>query len=80
MFDAFHLMKVALNVKYFFIKVAKYKQSSILTSIQNTEITITVLFAKKQQKPMMVQVTGHWETFLKLQLDTKNKKILRNKN
>jgi glycerol-3-phosphate responsive antiterminator len=46
------LEKVAINVKYFVIKVAKCKLSSIMTSIQNTTkylFTITVLIAKKQQ-------------------------------
>jgi hypothetical protein len=35
MLDAFHLKKITLNVNYF---VAKYKQSSIFTSILNTKL------------------------------------------
>jgi hypothetical protein len=39
MLDAYQFKKVGLNVKLFVLKVAKYKPSSILTSIQNN-ITI----------------------------------------
>jgi hypothetical protein len=57
MLDAYHLMKVAQNVKLFVIKVAKCKKSSILTSIQNTQ-SISVLTAKMQQEKNVVQIIG----------------------
>jgi hypothetical protein len=38
------------NCETILIKVAKWKQKSILTSIQNTVITITVLIAKKKKE------------------------------
>jgi hypothetical protein len=37
MLDTFYLKKAAVSVKLFVLKVAKCKQSSILTSIQNTK-------------------------------------------
>jgi hypothetical protein len=52
MLDAYHMKKVVLNVKRFVIKIVKCKQSSILTSIQNT---ITVLIAKEQNDG-----SGNW--------------------
>jgi hypothetical protein len=49
MLNAYYLKKVAVNVKKIFvIKVAKCKESSILTAIQNT-----VHFAKKQHMKMV---------------------------
>jgi hypothetical protein len=48
MLDAFYLKKVTMNMNI--MKVAKCKQSSILTSIQNTCTNlIKLLIAKKQQ-------------------------------
>jgi hypothetical protein len=47
------MKKEALNMKSFVIKVAKYKQSSILTATKNHCI---VLNAKKEEKQMMTQL------------------------
>jgi hypothetical protein len=52
MLDGYKLKEITLNV----MKVANWKQRSILTSIQNTKSLLMLLYQKATQ-PNMVQMT-----------------------